>query len=296
MAVAPRRPKGPPLNALRVFEAAARMESFVSAAAELGVTAGAVSQHIKTIEAWAGTTLFERSAHGVSLSASGRKLTEEFTDAFDALAAATQSLRSLAPNPELHIAALPSIAQLWLPERLGKLREKRPDVNVSVTAMETPPSLVRDLFDLAVFFSFPSKSSDQIAIAEDKIFPVCSPKLENENNLESAQLLHDQTWRDDWTIWSEATGVSVGDPQRGPQYSLYALAVEEAKSGAGVLMGHGCLVEQDMRSGYLKRASTEEVRTGRILALELPHSSKRHPGIEEFVKLLLAEAKDSDEK
>ena len=221
MAVAPRRPKGPPLNALRAFEAAARLESYVSAAEELGVTAGAVSQHIKALEAWAGTTLFERGAHGVSLSSSGRKLTKEFTEAFDLLAAATQSLRNLAPNPEIHIAALPSIAQLWLPPRLGKLREKRPDLNVSVTAMENPPSLSRELFDLSVFFSATTADPDQIVLAEDTIFPVCSPNLEAGLDLESVHLLHDQTWQDDWSLWSEAAGVSVGDPKRGPRYSLY---------------------------------------------------------------------------
>ncbi len=289
MAVAPRRPKGPPLNALRAFEAAARLESFVSAAEELCVTAGAVSQHIKALEGWAGTTLFERGAHGVSLTASGRKLAGEFTHAFDLLAAATQSLRTLAPNPEIHIAALPSIAQLWLPARLGKLREKRPDLNVSVTAMERPPSLSRELFDLSVFFSVPAETPDQIVLAEDEILPVCSPRIADGLDLETAQLLHDQTWQADWSMWSEATGVSVGDPQRGPRYSLYALAVEEAKSGAGVLMGHSCLVEQALQSGQLKKVPSESIGTGRVLALELPHRSRRHPAIDEVVSLLREE-------
>ncbi len=289
MAVAPRRPKGPPLNALRAFEAAARLESFVSAAEELGVTAGAVSQHVKALEGWAGTTLFERGAHGVSLSSSGRKLAEEFTNAFDLLAAATQSLRTLAPNPEIHIAALPSIAQLWLPARLGKLREKRPDLNVSVTAMERPPSLSRELFDLSVFFSVPAETPDQIVLAEGEIFPVCSPRIADGLDLETAQLLHDQTWQEDWSMWSEAIGVSVGDPQRGPRYSLYALAVEEAKSGAGVLMGHSCLVEQALQSGQLEKVSSESIGTGRVLALELPHRSRRHPAIDEVVSLLREE-------
>ena len=286
MAVAPRRPKGPPLNALRAFEAAARLESFVSAAEELGVTAGAVSQHVKALEAWAGTTLFDRSAHGVSLSSSGRQLRAEFTQAFDLLAAATQSLRNLAPNPEIHIAALPSIAQLWLPPRLERLRERRPDLNVSVTAMETPPSLSRELFDLSVFFSVPSETPDQIVLAEDVVFPVCSPRLADGLDLETTQLLHDQTWQDDWTVWSEATGISVGDPKRGPRHSLYALAVEEAKSGAGVLMGHSCLVEQALLSGQLKRVSTQSVGTGQVLALGLPHRTRRHPGLDEVVSLL----------
>ncbi|NOD93226.1 LysR family transcriptional regulator [Ruegeria sp. HKCCD4884] len=294
MAVAPRRPKGPHLNALRAFEAAARLESFVSAAEELGVTAGAVSQHIKALEVWAGTTLFERGAHGVSLSSSGRKLAAEFTHAFDLLAAATQSLRNLAPNPDIHIAALPSIAQLWLPSRLGKLRERRPDLNISVTALENPPSLSRELYDLSVFFSVPAGTPDQIVLAKDEILPVCSPKMADVLDLEAVQLLHDQTWEDDWSLWSEATGVSVGDPQKGPRYSLYALAVEEAKSGAGVLMGHSCLVEQALHSGQLKKVSSESIGTGRVLALELPHRSRRHPEIDEVVSLLREEGWHSD--
>ena len=139
---------------------------------------------------------FVRTAHGVSLSSSGRTLTKDFTEAFDLLAAATQSLRNLAPNPDFHIAALPSIAQLWLPARLGKLREKRPDLRVSVTAMEKPPSLSRELIDLSVFFSDPSGTPDQIVLAKDRILPVCSPNLSAGLDLVSAQLLHDQTWHE----------------------------------------------------------------------------------------------------
>ncbi|MEO0429710.1 MAG: LysR family transcriptional regulator [Pseudomonadota bacterium] len=288
MAVAPRRPKGPPLNALRAFEAAARLGSFAAAAAELGVTAGAISQHVKAVETWAGTPLFERSPYGVSLSLSAARLTDDFTRAFDLLATATHSLRSLAPHPEIHIAALPSIAQLWLPQRLGRLREMRSDLNVSVTALENPPSLSRDLFDLSVFFSVPDPTSDQVVLAEDTIFPVCSPKLAGAVDLASIPLLHDQTWQDDWSMWSRATGVFVGDPTRGPQYSLYALAVEEAKSGAGALMGHACLVEQALATGELDQLSPETCRTGRALVLQLPHRSKRHPAIDAVVSLFSA--------
>ena len=286
MAVAPRRPKGPPLNALRAFEAAARLGSFVSAAEELGVTAGAVSQHVKAIEAWAGTALFERSAHGVTLLSSGRALSEDFTRAFDQLAAATQGLRNLAPNPELHIAALPSIAQLWLPARLGKLRSEHPNLNVSVTALETPPSLSRDLFDLSVFISEPDGTPDQIVLAQDVIFPVCAPSLVTDCDLESVTLLHDQTWGNDWSAWSDATGISIGDPARGPRYSLYALAVEEAKSGAGVLMGHSCLIEEALGNGQLVRVSEQECRTGRALVINLPHRSRRHSEVDAVVRLL----------
>ena len=68
MPVSPPRPKGPPLNALRAYEAAARLGGFAAAAEELCVTPGAISQHIKTLEDWAGAPLFLRRSHGVRLT------------------------------------------------------------------------------------------------------------------------------------------------------------------------------------------------------------------------------------
>ena len=50
----------PPLNALRAFEAAARHLNFRLAAEELGVTQGAVAQHVRTLEADLGIKLFDR--------------------------------------------------------------------------------------------------------------------------------------------------------------------------------------------------------------------------------------------
>ncbi len=155
------------------------------------------------------------------------------------------------------------------------------------------PSLSRELFDLSVFFSVSAETPDQIVLAEDEILPVCSPKIADGLDLETVRLLHDQTWQEDWPMWSEATRVSVGDPQRGPRYSLYALAVEEAKSDAGVLMGNSCLVEQVLQSRQLNKVSSESIRTGPVLALELSHRSRRHLAIDEVVSLLREEGRHS---
>ncbi len=287
MAVSPRRPKGPPLNALRAFEAAARLESFVAAADELSVTPGAVSQHIKTVEDWADVTLFQRRAQGVVLTSEGRSLVSAFTVAFDHLAAATQNLRHLNPSAEIHIAALPSVAQLWLPARLGRIRDIRPELKISVTALESPPSLSRELFDLSVFFAVPDGSADQVVLAEDVIFPVCAPKLADDFRASSTTLLHDQTWHDDWRHWSEATNTDVGDATAGPKYSLYGLAVEEAKSGAGALMAHACLIEQALQTGQLQRVSDQDCKTGQALVLNLPHPARSRPDVQDFIALLL---------
>ena len=96
MNISPPRPKGPPLNALRAFETAARRGSFTAAADELCVTPGAIAQHIKTLESWAGARLFIRQAHGVKLTTLGSDILPGFVSAFDQLGDAVQTLRARA--------------------------------------------------------------------------------------------------------------------------------------------------------------------------------------------------------
>lgn len=287
MSVSPKRPKGPTLNAMRAFEAAARHVSFVAAADELNVTPGAISQHIKTLESWAGAPLFLRNAQGVELTKAGAALETTFTSAFDGLADATRALRGLKPNADFHIAALPSVAQLWLPKRLSKVRTQFPDVNFSVTAMEHPPSLSRELFDVAIFFGYPDQSDTQIPICRDEIVPVCAPGLLDQMQaFETMTLLHDQTWADDWNIWSNETGVTLKDPQTGPRFSLYSLAVEEAKAGAGILMGHLCLIDDALTANALERASEHTCDTGRWLFCQIPEAARQRAETQHVVSLL----------
>ncbi|MCL6283641.1 LysR family transcriptional regulator [Ruegeria sp. 2012CJ41-6] len=290
MSVAPKRPKGPPLNAMRAFEAAARHISFVAAAEELNVTAGAISQHIKTLEGWAGMPLFRRNAQGVELTREGQALLADFTKAFDALADATRALRDLKPNADFQIAALPSIAQLWLPKRLGKIRECYPQINFSVTAMETPPSLSRELFDLSIFFSVPDGSPNQICICQDKIIPVCAPSLLNrkqgDQGFEGISFLRDQTWANDWPMWSQNSGVQIRNSENGPQFSLYSLAVEEAKAGAGVLMGHLCLIEDALTAGALTVMHDVSCSTGNSLVIQVPRMPRQRSETKRIVQLL----------
>jgi LysR family glycine cleavage system transcriptional activator len=117
MSTTPLRPRGPHLNALRAFEAAARHGSFSLASDELCVTPGAVAQHIKSLESWANAQLFDRYPHGVKLTRLGYKELPSFVKAFDGLGEAVQTLRSYAAPEQLSIAALPSVAQLLLSSR-----------------------------------------------------------------------------------------------------------------------------------------------------------------------------------
>ena len=250
MSVAPPRPKDLPLNALRAFEAAARLGSFAAAGAELGITPGAITAHVKTLEAHLGAALFDRGTRGVRLTPTGLRALPEFVAAFDALGQAVQTLRAEAAPRSVHIATLPAIAQLWLSPRLPALRAAAPEISISITAMERPPNLKRAPYDLSLFYG---DTGD--LICPDVIFPVCSPqvaaKLTSLPDLSLQTCLTDASWSQDWVLWAKAAMPGVDFIPRGPVFSLYALAVEEAAGGAGVLIGHQALVASHLAIGAL---------------------------------------------
>lgn len=274
MPVAPPRPKAMPLNALRAFEAAARLGGFAAAADELGVTAGAVTAHVKTLEESLGAPLFERHAKGVRLTILGQTALPEFTAAFDRLGLAVQGLRAEAAPRTVHIATLPSIAQLWLSPRLPAIRAAAPEITISITAMEEPPDLKRAPFDLNLFYRTPGAGR---MLEPDEIFPVCTPamaaRLTNPGDLTQVTCLTDSTWADDWQLWAESAMPGQGFAPIGPIFSLYALAVEEAVNGAGVLIGHSALVAGHLASGAL----VAPFDTARRLDQSLCLWSARHP-------------------
>jgi len=255
MAVKPPRPRLPSLNALRAFEAAARLESFTRAADELGVTAGAVTQQIRQLEATLGFPVFRRLAQGVALTDAAREALPRLTRGFDMLGQAVQVLREAEPHRPLTIAALPCLAQLWLSPRLPALQQAFPELQISLSAMEEPPDPRREPYDLSLFYR-EAAEGDALQLGSDAILPVCAPALASQitsaADLARQTLLHDAVWRSDWARWLAFALPEVRiDAGRGPAFSLYSLALEAALSGSGVLMGRMSLVAPHLASGRL---------------------------------------------
>jgi len=267
-----RQTQGPHLNALRAFESAARLCSFTAAAEELGVTPGAVAQHVKSLEAWAESPLFIRNTRGVVLTPLGEDLLPDFTRAFDYLSEAVQALRNKAAPQKVRIATLPAIAQLWLSKRLGRLRQLSPGVSVSVFAVQTMPNLSREPFDITLFFEDDSLEHDGTEILQDRIFPVCSPavgkRLRSISALSDESLLHDVTWVNDWDTWLASIPGGKEINSSGPVYSLFSVALEEARNGAGVLMAHEALVTPFLDSGELVSPFDHKVSLPRRLIMQ----------------------------
>ena len=126
----------PPLNALRVFEAAGRHLSFTRAAEELNVTQAAVSHQIKTLETWLRTPLFKRLNRALMLTEPGQRYLPNVRDALETLESATNGVLQAEENNTLTISVLPSFAAKWLVPRLHRFREQRPDIDVRISATD----------------------------------------------------------------------------------------------------------------------------------------------------------------
>ncbi|RJE87254.1 LysR family transcriptional regulator [Paracoccus onubensis] len=276
MPVAPPFSRMPSLNALRAFEAAARLGSFRHAAEELMVTPGAVTAQIKALEAEYGAPLFQRQARGVELTALGVRVAPGFIAAFDALGDAVRELRRHAAPRKVHVVTSPALAQLWLAPRLVGLRAVLSDVDISLTALEEPPDLKRTPFDICLFYGAPDPGC--ATLWDEMLLPVCTPalaeRLVRPEDLAGVNCISDVVWQD-WKIWTAAAMPTGHVVPTGPGYSLYAIAVQEALAGAGVLMGRQSLVQPHLDSGALVAPFDLVVPLGlSITAWMLPESRK----------------------
>ena len=295
MPVKPPRPRLPSLNALRAFEAAARLESFAKAADEIGVTAGAVTQQIRQLEATLGFAVFRRLPQGVALTDAAREALPRLTRGFDMLGQAVQALREAQPHRPLAIAALPCIAQLWLSPRLPALHAAFPDLQISISAMEEPPDPQRDPYDLSLFYQENGPASAGLQLDADAILPVCVPslsaKLSSSADLATQTLLHDAVWRSDWARWlAFAAPGTKADPGRGPAFSLYSLALDACLSGSGVLMGRMSLVGAHLAVGRLVAPFPRAMPTPDRLTLATATAAGAHPRRTEIMDWLAGSA------
>lgn len=120
------------LPAFAVFAVAARHQNFARAADELGLTASAVSHHVRTLESTLGVALFQRHARGASLTTEGRMLAESVGAALSDIDSAAASLRrGKGEGNRLRVATLHSLTYCWILPRLKAFTEAHPRIRLT---------------------------------------------------------------------------------------------------------------------------------------------------------------------
>ena len=262
MAVRPPRRELPPLNALRAFEATARLGSLSAAADELCVTHGAVSRQVKLLEDWAGVAVFERIGRRLRLTEAGQAYRTALGGAFDTVAAASGRLRQVgrAAQP-LTVNALPTFAMRWLLPRLAGFQRRHPDIELRlITSDEPVERLAPGACDVAIrrrVGAWPAGFSAEAFLAEHEI-PVCAPALlkrapiARPQDLAQQTLLHADKRPGAWTRWLAAAGVPEVE-HRAPRqrFDHFYLTLQAAADGLGVALGPLPIVLDDLAAGRL---------------------------------------------
>ena len=248
----------PSLNALRAFEAAARLGSVTAAAAELHVTHGAVSRQVKQLEAELGRPLFHRAGTGLRLSDAGAKLLPSLTAALDLMqAGVAQAAR--AGGGRLTVSCLGTFTMRWLIPRLFAFQAAHPGIEVQLAAGDAPVDFRRDGADLAIRVLRPPWPPGLIAtpFVDEEVGPVLSAGLQDElhiadvEDLSRATLLHTETRSDAWSNWFANSGATATGPAAERTFEHFYFMLEAAAAGLGVAIGPRPLVSDDLAAGRL---------------------------------------------
>ncbi|TPK97434.1 LysR family transcriptional regulator [Mesorhizobium sp. B2-4-12] len=233
-------PSLPPLDWLRSFEASARLSNFTAAAAELGLTQAAVSQHIRLLEERLKTRLFSRLARGVALSPEGAAYLPHIQSAFATISSSTTEL--FEPRA-VQIRVPISFALLVLVPALPDLAEALPRIQLDLVTIHRPTDYDLPGSALDIRFgngSFPGREADRLTA--ERLVPVASPALAGAADWASLPLLLVAGAREMWAEWFAGAGLA-GHPQRSHRFDSFVAAMEAASAGAGVLLGSRPLVD-----------------------------------------------------
>ncbi|QBZ91877.1 LysR family transcriptional regulator [Pseudomonas viciae] len=247
----------PPLNALRTFEAAARLGKMTAAAEELSVTPGAVSRQVRQLELSLGVDLFEGPKNKPQLTAAGTELLPDLTAALDQIEAAVGRIRDTAAGT-LDVSCFSTFTVKWLIPRLFDFNTTYPDIKIRLSSPVHTTDPGRDRYDVMI-------TAEQGVVGDPKntvlLFPerlgiVLSPtlsariQLTDLNSIFSHPLLHTKTRPDAWINWGDAIGYR-GTPPTGLEYEHYYFTLEAAIAGLGICVAPWHLVADDIRLGRL---------------------------------------------
>ncbi|HYX01923.1 MAG TPA: transcriptional regulator GcvA [Reyranella sp.] len=296
----------PPLNAVRAFEAAARLGGFNAAGAELNVSANAVGRLVKLLEDWLGVPLFRRLPRGVVVTEAGGRYLAGVGTLLDQLAHATADVRRLETSRMLKVSALPSLVSRWLIPRLGRLTERHPELDVRVVATSAPTDFAREEIDVAIRVGRGGyEGARSVLLMHSDIFPVCSPALLSSGprlmepaDLARHSLLHDNCAgsaslpeRITWPRWLAAAGVTNVDAERGLHFSFSHMALQAAAEGQGVALVSSALIGDDLATGRLVRPFGDlAVRSPYSFFIVCPEATADREKVVQFRDWALAEA------
>jgi len=260
----PSRSSMPPFGALRAFDAVARLGGVRKAALGMQRDRSVISRHIRSLEAWIGAVLVERTSSGTKLTKDGKIYHHQITKAIGLIASATTELMQSNANHPLQIWCMPGFALLWLNSRLGDFEQAHSGMNVEVRPTNISPNFDVSDADVDIRFIASYEKDFHLAphvrsfeLAAPALIAVASPEyLDNNkaimspNDLLDHHLLHEEDFID-WHEWLSANGTIIKDKLTGPLLWQGHLTLDAAKYGRGVALSNLLIIKDELENGQL---------------------------------------------
>ena len=293
----------PPLNALRVFEVAARTGSYAEAGAELGLTHGAVSRQIAAVERWLGQRLFVRSGRRMLATPAARAFAAEISLSFDRVISAAEACGRLDARRILRVSAPTTFAMRWLIPRLDRFHAARPEVEVAVTTAMTLHDELRGGFDIAIRRGSAQQDSwpqhRAVGFLDEVDTLIMSGALFERQPVHRLEdiaghvLLSTETRPGDWTEWLDQAGLQPPADQRRRVFDHFFVTRQAVADGLGLAIGPLPVLSIDIEQGNLLTPfDTITVARKGYVALT-PFDADKTASLTSFIEWLIAEGKTS---
>jgi DNA-binding transcriptional LysR family regulator len=255
-----------PLNALRAIEIVARRGALAPAAEELGVTIGAVSQHLRRAEERLGFELFERTPAGLRPLPVLKEALPQLTAGFTALGDGLAGLKGT-DEGVLNLTMGSVFASRWLIWRINKFTAQHPQIEVRLNVTGAMLDLSRPDIDCAIRYGLAHWPGVVSHLVGGRAYqPVCAPpvakRLKGPADLRSVPVIQDQTTMLSWDAWRTSIGMDPAITLSGPVYSDASLAFDAAISEQGVLMAADMMSADAVSDGRLVRPFNHPIEGG----------------------------------
>ena len=256
--------KLPPLKSLQAFEAAGRHLSFSTAAQELNVTPGAISQQIRMLEEFLEIKLFKRMNRMIILTDAGQLFLPLISAGFDQFSEAVGQLQRTRSDGPLTITSAPSFVSKWLIPRLARFKTLHPKIDVRIDTSDRLVDFMHEDIDVGIRFGngvYPELET--VFLFSFDLIPVCSPALMNQggglkkvSDLKNFTLLHnnydelDDGWPD-WAMWLKVVEAEDVDSSHGIFFNQSDLLFQAAMEGQGVALLASVMADPEIAAGNL---------------------------------------------
>ncbi|WP_265524803.1 LysR substrate-binding domain-containing protein [Providencia rustigianii] len=293
----------PPLNALRIFDIAAKSHSLSEAAHELGLTHGAVSRQIKLLEDWLGQSLFIRDGQRLVATEYAKYYAAEISSAFDLIGDATIRFGKSPTAKVIRINAQTTLASRWLIPLLPKFYEQYPKIEIAIETSDTDTQLTQFGFDILIrrdsMNKLPWAHFRKISLFQEKLTLIASPELLKSNplislnDLEKHIIISSKTRNGEWENWLEKAGVKELTPLHYQRFDHFHICLQAVIDGLGVCIGGMPTLTNALNKGLIDIPLPINI-PGSHYSMWIPPNAERPIELEIVLDWLQAEAQSSN--